>query len=452
MTHRTVVYDASELVVGPGETVAGAMYGLASDTETNTGEDTDARWRRDGPLEILRDGALVAEDGEVVAVGPTAEITAAHPPADADTAVDADGRLVTPGFVDPHTHAVFAGDRTDEYVAKLRGKSYEAIHDAGGGILATVRSVRDASVETLAANLRRHLDAMLRHGTTTVEVKSGYGLSTDAELKLLRAIETVAESHPARVVPTFMGAHAVPETTDTAAYVTQVIDDQIPAVADQGVAAFCDVFCDRGAFTAAQSRRVLAAGRDAGLEPTIHADEFEALGGVDVAAELDAVSADHLLQTDAAGRETLAEAGVTPVLLPGTAFVLGEAYADARAFLDDGVSVALATDFNPNCYGRSVGFAVTLGCVRMGMTPAEAVRGATATAAAALGATGGDGGVDAVPPGTGTVRRGAPADLLVHDGDRVVDVPYAMDVNTVDTVVVDGRVVAGDGNATGGER
>jgi imidazolonepropionase len=463
MTHRTVVYGASELVVGPGESVAGAMYGLDSDagdvsdesaggttvSDESAGGTTvsdgsaGSATVSDGPLEVIRDGALVAEDGEVVAVGSTAEIlteysTGDDTEIDADTVIDADGKLVTPGFVDPHTHAVFAGDRTDEYVAKLQGTSYEEIHDSGGGILSTVRSVREASVERLTANLREHLDTMLQHGSTTVEVKSGYGLSTDAELKLLRAVEIVAESHPARIVPTFMGAHAVPEDVDPDEYVTEVIEEQLPAVAEQGIAQFCDVFCDRGAFTAEQSRRVLEAGTDAGLTPKIHADEFEAIGGIEAAADVGAVSADHLLQTDAEGRDTLAEAGVTPVVLPGTAFALGEAYADARSFLDAGVPVALATDFNPNCYGRSMGFAVTLGCVGMEMTPAEALRGATSTAASALAA----GETEDVPEAVGTLRRGAPADLLVHDAEKVVDVAYAMDVNTVETVLIDGEEVA----------
>ncbi|WP_313696252.1 imidazolonepropionase [Halorarum halobium] len=408
---RTVVHGASELVVGPDDGVE---------------------------VETITDGAFAAEDGRVVAIGTTDEVLREYPAGSADVAVDADGRLVTPGFVDPHSHAVFAGDRTDEFAAKLRGKSYEDILAEGGGILRTVRAVREADEATLTANLLEHLDVMLAHGTTTVEVKSGYGLSTESELKLLRAIDAAAEAHPVSVVPTFMGAHAVPDGDDAEAYTRRVVDEQIPAVAEQGIADFCDVFCERGVFSADQSRRILEAGREAGLTPKIHADEFADVGATGVAADVGAASADHLLRTDDDGADRLVEAGVTPVLLPGTAFALGEAYADARRFLDAGTPVALATDFNPNCFARSMGFVATLGCVGMGMTPAESVRGVTHAAAEALDRADGAGGV-------GTLRPGAPADAVVHGVGKLVDVPYSLDVNTVETVLSKGSRVVADG-------
>ncbi|QLG64347.1 imidazolonepropionase [Halorarum salinum] len=406
----TVVHGASELVVGPDGGVG---------------------------VETIPDGAFAAEEGRVVTVGAADEVLREYPAENADVAVDADGRLVAPGFVDPHTHAVFAGDRTDEFAAKLRGKSYEDILAEGGGILRTVRAVREADEATLTANLLDHLDVMLAHGTTTVEVKSGYGLSTESELKLLGAVDAADERHPVSVVPTFMGAHAVPEDDDAEEYVREVVDEQLPAVADQGIAEFCDVFCERGVFSADQSRRILRAGAEAGLTPKIHADEFADVGATGVAADVGAASADHLLRTDDEGADRLVDAGVTPVLLPGTAFALGEAYADARRFLDAGTPVAVATDFNPNCFARSMGFVATLACVGMRATPGEVLRGATHAAAAALDRT----------DGTGTLRSGAPADAVVHDVREHVEVPYTLDVNTADVVLAGGNPVVGDGGA-----
>ncbi|SEL37181.1 imidazolonepropionase [Haloferax larsenii] len=400
----TVVYGAEEVVIGPDD---------------GTG------------VEVLEDAAVAAVDGTVVAVGPTDDVLDEYPVEDADTALDASGQTVLPGFVDPHTHAVFAGDRSDEFVAKLKGKTYEEILEAGGGILRTVEAVRAASEAELTANLTEHLDAMLEHGTTTVEVKSGYGLDTETELKMLAAIDEAGADHPVDVIPTFMGAHAVPRDVDTDEYVEEVVSEQLPAVAEQGVAEFCDVFCERGVFTAEQSRRILEAGREYGLTPKIHADEFAAIGGTDVAADVGASSADHLLQTDAEGRETLVEGDVVPVMLPGTAFGLGAEYADARAFLDAGHEVALASDFNPNCFARSMGFVATLGSVGMRMTPHEAIRSITSAAAKAVDRT----------DGTGTLRQGSPADLVVLDTPTATHLSYRFDTNPVSTVLKSGVVV-----------
>ncbi|CQR53973.1 MULTISPECIES: imidazolonepropionase [Haloferax] len=399
----TVVHGAAELVVGPDE---------------GTG------------VVVLEDAAFAALDGEVVAVGPTAEVLADYPVADAETAIDATGKTVLPGFVDPHTHALFAGDRSDEFVAKLRGATYEEILADGGGILRTVDAVREATDDELVANLTEHLDAMLAHGTTTVEVKTGYGLDTETELRMLSAVDAAGSDHPVDVIPTFMGAHAVPRGVDAEEYAESVVADQLPAVAEQGIAEFCDVFCERGVFTAEQSRRILEAGRDHGLAPKIHADEFAAIGGTDVAAAVGAASADHLLHTDEAGRETLVDAGVTPVMLPGTAFGLGADYADARAFLDAGHEVALATDFNPNCFSRSMSFVATLASVGMRMTPHEAIRGVTSAAAGALDRD----------DGTGTLRAGAPADAVVLDVPTASHLSYRFDTNPVSTVLKSGVV------------
>ncbi|WP_293032723.1 imidazolonepropionase [Natronococcus sp.] len=403
-----VVYDIGELVVGPSEDDAG---------ET--------------PLEIFEDAAFAAIDGEVVAVGSSEDVTREYPSENAETAVDADGRAVVPGFVDPHTHAVFAGDRSDEFEAKLRGKEYQEILAEGGGILRTVRATREASDEELLENLTGHLETMLAHGTTTVEVKSGYGLETETELRQLEAIDRADAAQPVDLVATFMGAHAVPENRETDAYVDDVIEEQLPAVAEQGVAEFCDVFCEEGVFDVAQSRRVLEAGLEHGLTPKVHAEEFVRLGGAGLAADLQAASADHLLHANEDDVAALCEAGVVPVLLPGTAFGLGEAYADARAFLEAGAPVALATDFNPNCHSRSMEFTQTLGAVEMGMTPAEALLASTRNAALALG----------LENGTGTLREGAPADAVVLEAPSFAHLAYRFDTTAVDAVLKAGEVV-----------
>jgi len=386
---------------------------------------------RDGGLDAVSDAAVAVENGRVAAAGPTDDVVRAYPTENAAAAVDAGGKTVLPGFVDPHTHAVFAGDRADEFTAKLRGKTYQEIAAEGGGILRTVRAVREASRETLVRNLLSHLDEMLAHGTTTAEVKSGYGLSIDAETKLLEAIREADQRHSIDLVPTFMGAHAVPEGWETDDYVDHVIEAQLPAVADRGLAEFCDVFCEAGIFSVDQSRRVLAAGRDHGLTPKIHAEEFERIGGAELAAELGAASADHLLQATPADAQALAGADVVPVLLPGTAFALDADYADPEQFAGAGAEVAIATDFNPNCFSQSMEFAVDLACHGMRMAPESAVRAATVGAAAAIDR----------PDGPGRLREGAPGDLVIADVPDYEHVPYNFGVSTVETVLKAGEVV-----------
>jgi len=413
-----VVYGAGEVVVGPR---AGG-----------------------GPLRRHDDAAVAVVDGRVAAVGDSEEVTRVYPPENARHQVDADGRAVVPGFVDAHTHALFVGDRSDEFAAKLRGQSYEAIAAEGGGILRTVEAVRAAEEDELVAALTEHLDAMLAYGTTTVEVKSGYGLDPDTELRMLSAIDRAAAAHPVDVVPTFMGAHAVPEGEDARSYASRVVDEQIPAVADQGVAVFCDVFCERGAFSVTEAEHVLVAGMRAGLSPKLHAEELSHSGGARLAAELGATSADHLLHATPEDARALVQGGVTPVVLPGTAFSLDAAYADARALIEaaDGdtwttdrtrAPLAVATDFNPNCHSRSMPFAVALACLEMELSPAEAVLAATHGGASALD----------LDDGRGTLREGAPADLLVLSGPSHVHVPYQFGDDPVDAVLKRGEVVRG---------
>jgi imidazolonepropionase len=384
---------------------------------------------------LVEDAAVAVVDGRVAAVGHSDDVTREYPPENAATAIDASGRAVLPGFVDPHTHAVFAGDRSDEFATKLRGATYQEILAEGGGILRTVRAVREADDGTLLSNLLDHLDTMLAHGTTTVEVKSGYGLDRETECRLLAVIDRADDRHPVDVVPTFMGAHAVPGDTDADAYVDRVVDDQLPAVADQGIARFCDVFCERDVFSVEQSRRVLRAGLDHGLAPKVHAEELSRLGGARLAAEVGATSADHLLHATDGDATAMADAGVTPVLLPGTAFTLGEAFADPERFAAAVAPPALATDFNPNCYSQSMQFAVALGCSGMGMAPADAVTGATRRAAAAFD----------LADGTGSLTEGAPGDVAVLDAPSHVYVPYNVGVNVVDAVLTGGEPVVRDG-------
>ena len=406
-----VVFDAAELVVGPAADGRGA----------------------DPDLERYEDAAVAVVDGVVAAVGQTDAVTREYPPENAATAVDATGKSVIPGFVDSHTHAVFAGDRSDEFAARLRGADYQEILAEGGGILRTVRAVREASTETLVANLSAHLDVALSHGATTVEVKSGYGLDRETECRLLSAIDQAGAAHPIDVVPTFMGAHAVPDEETPDSYTDRVLDEQLPAVVDQGIARFCDVFCESGVFTPEQSRRILSAAREYGLRPKIHAEEFERTGGAAVAADVGAVSADHLLQATADDAATLANAGVVATLLPAAAFSLGEAYADPTQFADAGARIALASDFNPNCHSQSMGFTIALGCAEMGMSPEAALVAATNNGARAL----------ALSEDTGTLREGAPGDLLVLDGPSYVHVPYSFGVNRVETVLKGGVRVHG---------
>ncbi len=381
-------------------------------------------------LDTLEDGAVAVQNGKIEAVGDTDTIVTKYPPENAQVTIDASGKTVVPGFVDPHTHAVFAGDRSDEFEAKLRGKSYQEILSEGGGILRTVRATREADDETLLENLLEHLDVMLAHGSTTVEVKSGYGLDTETELRMLETIARADEHHPIDLVPTYMGAHAVPEETGTDRYVDELIDEQLPAVESQGIAEFCDVFCEEGVFDVQQSRHVLEAGQEHGLKPKIHAEEFVRLGGAQLAADLGATSADHLLHATIEDVWALNDAGTVPVLLPGTAFGLGAEYADAREMLAEGAPVALATDFNPNCYAHSMGYAMTLACVGMQMTPAEALVAATHNAARSIDR-----------PTSGLLEVGSPADLCVLNASSFVNIPYNFGVNCVETVLKDGKIV-----------
>ena len=392
-------------------------------------------------LGLIADGALAIADGRIVAAGITSEVCASYR---APRTIDATGRAVLPGFIDAHTHPVFASSRQDEFERRIAGATYLEIMAAGGGIMSTVRATRAASVEQLVAEARPRLARMLAHGTTTAEAKSGYGLTTEAELNTLRAIGVLNDSQPVELVPTFLGAHAVPAEYAGRAdqYVDMVVNEMLPQVIRLFVdhswtACFCDVFCDEGAFDLAQTRRILTAAKALGLRLKVHADEFAQLGAAGLAAELGAISADHLLRTTPLEMAALAGAGVVAVLLPGTPFGLGQqAYADARAMIAAGLPVALGTDLNPGtCYCESMPFIMALACRFMRMTPAEAIVASTVNAACAIGR-----GED-----LGRLQPGYAADVVILDADDYRFLSYRFGTNPVHTVLKRGQVVFSSG-------
>jgi imidazolonepropionase len=343
------------------------------------------RGRAQADIAPLTGAAIAAYQGVIVYVGPSADLTSAVHLLPGATRIDATHCTVVPGFVDPHTHIVYAGDRRAELRRRLEGARYEAIAAEGGGILATVTATRAASDEALIAATRHRLDEMLACGTTTCEAKSGYGLTTESELRQLRVLRSLDHDHAVDIVPTFLGAHDIPvEYRDRRdAYVSLLTDDMIPAVAAEGLADWCDVFCERGVFTPDESRAILQAGLAHGLLPRIHADELARSGGSEVAADVGARSADHLIFADATAAERLARANVTAVLLPIAAFYLKLGrFAPARMLIEHEVPVALASDSNPGAgLSPSMPFAMALACFAMNMTLEEALIAATLNAA-----------------------------------------------------------------------
>jgi len=382
-------------------------------------------------LGVIKGGCVAIKDGRVVAVGRTVDV---RKTVRAETVINASGKTVMPGFVDPHTHLVFAGSREDEFQMRVEGASYMDILKAGGGILKTVRETRKASVDELLGFGLNTLDVMLRHGTTTVEVKSGYGLTTRDELKILGVIKRLNQLHAVDVVPTFMGAHAVPPEykTNQEDYVNLVVEEMIPKVAEKGLAEFCDVFCENGVFTVEQSRRILEAGKSHGLKPKVHADELSAYGGAELAASVEAISAEHLLFASDAGLKAMAEKGVIAVLLPAAAFsLMSGRYANARKMIDYGLPVALGTDFNPSCWAESQQLVISFACHFMKMTPAEAITAATINAAHAIGRA----------KEVGSIEVGKKADIIVLNAPNHLFLGYRFSVNLVDKVIKNGRLV-----------
>jgi imidazolonepropionase len=389
-------------------------------------------------LKIIPDGAVIIKEGIIEAVGTTRDVFAELEQNETDLSgfdiIDAANRAVLPGFVDSHTHFVFGGYRADEFSWRLRGDSYMEIMSRGGGILNTVQATRKAAMEELVQLGIKRLDSMLSFGVTTVEGKSGYGLDYDTEIKQLEVMAHLDKIHYVDIAPTFLGAHAVPEAYKGKEdeFIEFIISDLLPQVVERELAEFCDIFCEQNVFSIAQSRSLLTGAKNLGLGIKLHADEIVPTGGAELAAELEAISADHLLQASAEGIRQMAAAGVVATLLPATAFSLKEPYADGRSMIDSNCAVALATDFNPgSCFTESIPLIFALATLYMDITTEEAVTALTINAAAAIDRA----------KTIGSLDVGKYGDLVVLEYPSYKFIPYHIGISTVDKVVKQGNLV-----------
>ncbi|MFW9861627.1 MAG: imidazolonepropionase [Candidatus Thorarchaeota archaeon] len=384
-------------------------------------------------LSIIKDGAIAIQDGKIIAVGTTKEVMSSLSGEPKLPPIEFPNMLAIPGFVDSHTHLAFGGSRENDFAMKLAGKTYLEILEEGGGILNTLKATRAATQDELISNAFSYAESMLASGTTAIEAKSGYGLDVENELKILRVPEALRNKLPSEFVSTFMGAHAIPpEYKDRIDdYVSLVINEMIPSVSEQNLAEFCDVFCEEGVFSIEQSKEILEAAKGKGMKLKVHADEIVQLGGAGLAAEVGAVSADHLLMSSNDDLESMRKAGTIATLLPGTAFSLDTEYADARKMIEMGLPVALATDFNPNCANESMFFTISLACYKMKMHPREAISAATINGAHALGKS----------ETLGSIEQGKRADILILDCPNPEYLSWRFGVNLVHTVVANGQVV-----------
>ena len=382
-------------------------------------------------LGIIKDGAVAILNEKIVALGKTKEITKKY---DADEMIDAKGKIVLPGLIDPHTHLVYSGAREDELTLKLEGVPYLEILKRGGGILKTVRLTREASEDKLCKEALDRLNNAMINGTTTIEAKSGYGLDTKNEIKILRVYKMLDEKHPIDIVPTFLGAHAIPPeyANEPQKYVDLIIDEMIPKVSKERLATFNDVFVEKNVFSYQQGLQILESGKKYGLIPKVHADEFNDLGGAKLGAVVGAISADHLLNSSLEGLKLMAEKNVIGVLLPATSMVLMNLkFADARRMIDLGVPIALATDLNPNCWTENMQLIMTLAVYFLKMTPAEAISAATINAAHAIGKA----------REIGSIEVGKKADIIVMDIPNHQYIGYIFGRNFVDTVIKCGEII-----------
>lgn len=382
-----------------------------------------------GAIQMLKNAWVLVEDGVIAQVG-----TGAAPEVEDAKVVDAEGNLVTPGLVDAHTHLIFGGWRQNELGMKLHGKTYLEIQNAGGGIQSTTNATRQATAEELTNKAAKALDEMMGFGVTTCEAKSGYGLATEHELKALQVIKDLNDRHPMDIVATFMGAHLVPAEykQNREEYIRLVCEEMMPAVKEQGIAKFCDVFCEADTFTVEESRQVLEAGLKCGLRPKIHADEIEAIGGSQLAGEIGAISAEHLIVCPPEGIASMAKGGVIACLLPATSFNLGAVFAPARDMIRAGVPVAMATDFNPgSCPCLNLQFVINLGCLKYKLTPEEVLTAVTLNGAAAID----------MADKVGSVEVGKQGDLVIWDAPDLDYICYRVGSNLAKTVIKRGELV-----------
>ena len=375
----------------------------------------------------FKNTSILIENGKIAAIGER----------QSENAIDCGGKMVTCGFVDSHTHPVFLDNRDEEYAMRLAGVTYEKIAEKGGGIVSSVEGVRNASEDELIDKVSQRMDRFIAGGTTTIEAKSGYGLDTESELKSLSVINKVHKSHAIDLIPTFMGGHAFPQeySDDHDGYVNLICNEMIPAVAAQGIAVFNDVFCEEGYFTVAQSKRILETGKKYGLKPRLHADEFVDSGASELAGEVGAISADHLMAVSADGINALVENNVIATLLPGTTFFLGKStYAPARELINSGMTLSLATDFNPgSCHIQSMPFIMTLACMHLGMTVEESFQAATYHGAKAL----------ELEEKIGSIEVGKSADLIIWGISSLLDIPYYVSNHPIRYVMKNGEIVFG---------
>ncbi len=400
-----------------------------SEIHTLKGPDRPRRGDEMQDTSKIKNGALAVKGESILAVGSDKEIKR---DVEAEKIIDASGKTVIPGFVDPHTHLIYSGSREDELAMKIQGKTYMEILEEGGGILRTVRATRKASKQRLLEESKARMDRMLAHGTTTAEAKSGYGLDKKNEIKCLEVIDELDKSHDLDLIPTYLGAHSLPpEFERSEDYIDYCIEDVLPEIADKDLAEYCDVFCEKGVFDVEESRRLLKKAKQFGLKARVHADEIENIGCSKMAAELDAISAEHLVKTDEEDIIMMAESGTIGILLPGTPFMLmEEKYAPARQMIENGMAIALATDLNPNCWTESMQMVITLACLQMKMTPSEALTAATFNSARALDR-----------PDIGSLEKGKKADFLVLDIPNIDHLPYRFGVNLVEKVYKRGEKV-----------
>jgi imidazolonepropionase len=384
-------------------------------------------------IHILNGQSVAVHNGNILEIGTAEALTIKYSPV---KVIDANGKVVTPGFIDPHTHPIFVHTRENEFEMRILGKSYVEISQSGGGILSTINTTRDASENLLFDLALKRIRKMIEQGTTTLEAKSGYGLTTESERKQLRVIKRLSETLPIDIIPTFMGAHEFSEKykNNHTAYIDILCNEMLPAVKEQGIAEYCDIFTEAHVYNLDESRTVLTKAKELGLKLKMHADEIEPMGGAELAAELGCSSADHLGMTSDNGIRALKASGVIPVLLPATLFSLGsKSYARARDMINAGLPVALATDFNPgSCNCDSMPFVMTLACLQMRMTPAEVLAASTINAAAAINRE------DKI----GSISVGKQADMLVWDIPSYKYLPYHIGSSYPQTLIKKGKVLS----------